>query len=110
MEWSIEYYSERLQKEILALPAGILARYLRLADMMTIHGPSLGMPHSRTMGDGLFELRIKSKEGIGRVFYCTMVGRRIVMLHQFIKKTQKTPSTQLQTARQRMKEVCDADA
>jgi len=57
------------------------------------------------MGNGLFELRIKAAEGIARVFYCTVVERRIVFLHQFVKKTDKTPPKELQTARQRMKEV-----
>ena len=57
------------------------------------------------MGDGLFELRIKSMEGIARVFYCTLVGRRIVFLHQFIKKSERTPPNELRIARQRMSEV-----
>ncbi len=57
------------------------------------------------MGDGLFELRCKGAEGIGRAFYCTMVGREIVILHNFIKKTQETPDRELMTARKRLKEV-----
>jgi phage-related protein len=60
------------------------------------------------MGDGLFELRLKAVEGIARVFYCTMIGKRIVMLHQFIKKTDKTPPKELAIARRRLKEVKDA--
>ena len=58
---------------------------------------------------GLFELRLKVAEGIVRVFYCTLVGRRIVMLHQFIKKSEKTPRKALAIARKRMKEVNDAE-
>ena len=68
-------------------------------------GPDLGMPHTRAMGGGLFELRIKAAEGIARVFYCTVVDRRIVILHQFVKKTDKTPPKELEIARRRMKEV-----
>ena len=49
------------------------------------------MPHTRAMGQGLFELRLKAAEGIARIFYCTVSGRTIVMLHQFTKKTDKTP-------------------
>jgi len=67
------------------------------------------MPHTRAMGDGLFELRLKAAEGIGRVFYCTLVGRKIVMLHQFTKKSEKTPRKELEIARRRMKEVKDAE-
>jgi len=71
-------------------------------------GPDLGMPHTRAMGEGLFELRLKAEEGIARVFYCTMVGKKIVMLHQFIKKTDKTSPRELETARRRMREVKNA--
>jgi phage-related protein len=66
------------------------------------------MPHTRAMGEGLFELRLKAAEGIARVFYCTMVGKKIVILHQFIKKTDKTPSKELEIARRRLKEVKNA--
>ena len=110
MNWTITYYSESVQAETLALPAGLLARYLRYSDRMEVYGPDLGMPHTRAMGDGLFELRLKGMEGIARVFYCTVVGRKIVILHQFIKKTDKTPSKELTVARRRMKEVKDAHA
>ena len=55
------------------MPSGFLGRYLRYSDRMEIYGPDLGMPHTRAMGDGLFELRLKAADGIARVFYCTMV-------------------------------------
>lgn len=74
-----------------------------------IYGPDLGMPHTRAMGGGLFELRLQATEGIARVFYCTMIGKRIMILHQFTKKTKKTPPKELGIARRRMKEVKDAD-
>lgn len=108
MNWTITYYSESLQNEILDLPAGFLARFLRYADRMELYGPDLGMPHTRARGEGLFELRLKAAEGIARVFYCTMIGKRIVMLHQFIKKTDKTPPKELAIARRRLKEIKDA--
>ena len=92
MKWNIKYYSESVQEEVLALPAGLLARFLRYADRMEIYGPDLGMPHTRAMGDGLFELRLKSAEGIARVFYCTVVGHNIMILHHYTKKTDKTPA------------------
>jgi phage-related protein len=106
--WTITYFSESLQQEILSMPAGFLARYLRYTDRMEIFGPDLGMPHTRAMGDGLFELRLKAGEGIARVFYCTMAAKKIMVLHQFIKKTDKTPPRELAIARRRMKEVKDA--
>ncbi len=105
MGWEIIYYNDALQKEIKALPAGIQARYIHLTERMCIYGANLGMPHTKAMKDGLFELRMKSQEGIGRVFYCTLVNKRIIMLHTFIKKTKKTPLKELNIAISRMKEV-----
>lgn len=110
MTWTITYYGESVQAEILALPAGFLARYLRYSDRMEVYGPDLGMPQTRAMGDGLFELRLKAAEGVARVFYCTTVGRKIVILHQFTKKTDKTPPKELSKARRRMKEIKDANS
>lgn len=60
------------------------------------------------MGGGLFELRPRGREGIGRVFRCMRVGREIIVLHGFVKKTQETPRAELETALRRMKEVKDA--
>ncbi len=105
MNWTVTFYSDRVEAEILALPAGFLARFIRYAEKMERFGPDLGMPHTRAMGEGLFELRLKAGEGIARVFYCTLVGRRIVFLHQFIKKTDKTPARELDLARSRKKEI-----
>lgn len=107
MTWTITFYSRRVEDEILALSAGYVARFLKYAERMEVFGPDLGMPHTRAMGGGLFELRIKAAEGIARVFYCTVVGRRIVFLHQFVKKSDKTPPKELQLARRRLEEVID---
>ena len=63
-----------------------------------------------SVGDGLFQPRLKGADGIARVFFCTLVGRRIMMLHSFIKKSQKTPLRELEVARKRMKEVKDANS
>ena len=92
MNWEILYYSEALQEEISKLPSGIQARYIRLTERMLVYGPNFGMPHTKSLRGGLFELRMKSKGGIGRVFYCTIVNKKIVMLHSFVKKTDKIPS------------------
>jgi phage-related protein len=105
MNWRILYYSEKVRAEVLTFPAGIRADYMRLTSLMMENGADLRMPHSRAMGNGLFELRPKGSEGIGRVFYCTQVGQTIVMLHTFIKKTQQTPDKELQIALRRLKEI-----
>ena len=103
--WRIVYFNDRVQNDVLSMPSGILADYLRLTEAMALYGADLRMPHSRALGAGLFELRPKGPEGIGRVFYCTQVGRVIVILHSFIKKTQETPDADMRMARKRLKEV-----
>lgn len=109
MSYSIHYYSASVQNVILSLPTTLQARYIGLTDRMRVVGANLGEPHTKAMGDGLFELRLMGAEGIARVMYCTLSGRRIVMLHGFIKKTQKTPHAELEIAMRRMKEVKHAE-
>jgi phage-related protein len=105
VRWTVTYYSEQVQQEVLSMPRGILARYLRYVELMEKHGIDLRSPHSEPMAGGLFELRPKAAEGIGRVFYCTVKGSTIVILHSFVKKSMKTPKRELDIARQRLKEV-----
>ncbi|NCV72415.1 MAG: type II toxin-antitoxin system RelE/ParE family toxin [Burkholderiaceae bacterium] len=104
MRYSIVYYSQEVQEEIMNLPVTLQARFIGLTDRMMEHGPNLGLPHTDAFGGGLFELRLKGAEGIARVFFCLIVKQKIVMLHSFIKKTQKTPDKELKLAKQRMKE------
>jgi len=106
MPWTIDYYSEAVRLEIEALPVGIRAAYARLTDLLEEFGLDLRMPHSRAMGGGLYELRPRGREGIARVFYCTLVGQRILILHSFIKKTHGMPTRELALARRRQREVC----
>ena len=105
MDYAIEYYSDAVAEEVLALPDTLAARYVVLTRRMVAVGPNLGLPHTDAIGDGLFELRLKGQEGIARVFFCTRVGRRVMVLNSFIKKTRKTPRREIETARKRMKEV-----
>lgn len=106
---AIIYYNDEIKEEILNLPDTLLARYLKLTDLMEQYGANLGEPHTKAMKGGLFELRLKGKEGIARVFYCTKVGKKIYMLHSFIKKSQKTPPKELDKAKKRMQEVMKND-
>jgi phage-related protein len=105
MDYVITYYSEAVQRDILALPDTLAARYIVLTRRMIVLGPNLGAPHTKAFGQGLFELRLKGAEGIARVFFCALVGQRIVMLHCFVKKSEKTPRRERQIAEARMKEV-----
>lgn len=103
--WTILFFNDRVQREIEEWPVGIYADFLRVTELLEEGGLDLRMPHSRAMKDGLFELRCKGSEGIGRAFYCTRVGRELIILHSIIKKTQATPAKDLELARKRLKEV-----
>ncbi|AZQ54931.1 type II toxin-antitoxin system RelE/ParE family toxin [Burkholderia cenocepacia] len=107
--YEIQFFNERVALGVASLPTTLLARYFALADRMERYGPNLGEPHSRSMGNGLYEMRLKGVEGIARVFYCAIVERRIVMPHCYVKKTPRTPLKELEIARRRLKEVRDGN-
>lgn len=106
--FNIFYYNQSVKDDVEDFPPGIKKRYFNLTDRMIEYGPNLGEPHTKALGGGLFEIRAKSGEGIGRAFYCTVISRKIVVLHAFIKKSQKTPKNDLDIAKKRMKEVQNA--
>jgi len=105
VDYTINYYSEAVQEQIMELPDTLAARYIVLTRRMIALGPNIGEPHTKAFGDGLFELRLKGAEGIARVFFCALVGKRIVMLHSFIKKSERTPTREREVAETRMKEI-----
>ena len=105
MAYEVEYFHPRVLEAIEAWPVDVLANYAHLVELLAEHGPDLRLPHSRAMGDGLFEIRPRGREGIGRALYCFRLGRRIVVLHAFIKKTAQTPERDLKLARKRLKEI-----
>lgn len=107
MNWKITFYSDKVEQETLALPAGILASFLRIAELIEEFGPDLGRPHTAPLGKGLFEIRAKGKEGIARSVFCTVKGQEIVILLSAVKKSNTLPKRLMATAQKRMKEVQD---
>lgn len=105
MAFSVEYFHARVLAEIGSWPVDVLADYARIVELLVAHGPNLKLPYSRAFDDGLFELRPRGRSGIGRVSYCFLVGRRVVVLHAFIKKAQQTPDHEIKLARKRLKEI-----
>ena len=105
MAFQIEYFHPRVLAEIESWPVDVLADYARLAELLSEHGPNLRLPHSRAFGDGLFELRPRGRSGIGRALDCFLLGKRIIVVHAFIKKSQETPDKALKLARKRVKEL-----
>lgn len=104
-KWTIEYYSQDVIDWLNDLPVGLRASYVKLMELLKEFGMDLRLPHSRAIGQGLFELRLKAKEGIARVLYCTLINPKIMVLHSFKKKTEKTPRSVLAIATNRMKEL-----
>ena len=105
MQWTIQYYNQSVKEDSRDLPISIKAKFEAIMDKMIEHGPDLGLPFTKAMGKGMFEIRAKSQEGIARGMFCTISGNTIVILHVFLKKTQATPKKELDLAIKRMKEV-----
>lgn len=103
--WKISFFDQKVESKTLRFPAGILGNLLHILEMIEEFGPALGAPYTASMGGGLFEIRARGKEGIGRSLFCTVKGREIVILHSFIKKTRKIPKKELEMARKKLKEL-----
>ena len=91
------------EPELAALPADLRARFLHIAELLEEFGPQqVGLPHVRPLADKLWEMRMQGRDGIARAVYVAIQGRRLLVLHVFVKKTQATPRSALTTARKRM--------
>lgn len=106
MTWTVEYLNSNVKRELLVLPKDMQARFLHITALLEEFGPRLvGMPHVRSLGRKLWEIRMSGQSGIGRAIYITLHGQRIVILHAFVKKTQRTSKRAIQLALQRRKEI-----
>ncbi|GMR04416.1 MAG: type II toxin-antitoxin system RelE/ParE family toxin [Thermodesulfobacteriota bacterium] len=105
--WTV-HYDSRLEDWLDGIPPEIKARILRIVDMLAAYGPqNVREPYVKPVRGHkkMFEIRAKGKDGIARVFYFTFTGRKIILVHGFIKKSAKTPAREIETASRRMKEV-----
>lgn len=108
MSWTV-ILDERLESWLNDIPKDIKARIINIVDLLVEHGPqNVREPYVKHLQGKLYEIRAKGKDGIARVFYFAITGQRIVLLHGFIKKTQKTPKRELAIAVARMKEILEA--
>jgi len=104
--WRVEILNETVVAEIAALPADMQARFLRLSERIGQAGlESLGEPHVKHLEGKLWELRLTGRDGIARALYVTAIGRRVVVVRAFVKKTQRTPPAEIQLALRRAKEI-----
>lgn len=104
--WSVEILNESVEAELFSLPKDMQARFLRISELLETFGPQrVGLPHVRPLGEKLWEMRLTGKDGIGRVIYTAASGQRLIVLHAFVKKTQKTPRHAIEIALRRSKEI-----
>jgi len=106
MPWRVETLDKRVDRELSKLAKDVFAHFLRIAELLEEYGPdAVGMPHVKHLSNGLWEMRMKGKDGIARAIYVKAHERRLVVVHAFVKKSQKTPRTALETALKRAREV-----
>lgn len=105
MKWRIDVHPKG-KEEIELLSIKIRAKLEHILNLLQEYGPSyVHEPYVKHLRDKLWEIRLKDPTGITRVLYILAHKRRIILLHAFIKKTQKTPKGSLETALQRIREV-----
>ncbi len=92
-----------VQKLIQGLEKPSISKFSRLIDLLEQFGNQLSMSYSKKIGDSLFELRIRGRQEV-RIFYTFHQGRA-VLLHGFVKKSQKTPTREIETARNHLKKL-----
>ena len=106
MPWAVQFHDEDVQAALGALPRDMRARFERIVDLIQSHGlEKVREPYVKHLEGPLWEMRMRGKDGIARAVYVTAVGHRIVVVHVFVKKTQKTPRREIETALKRAKEV-----
>jgi len=106
MRWTVETLNENVDAEIELLPLYLQGRFLQILERVQLVGlEKMREPHIKHIEGKLWELRAKAADGIARGLYITAAGKRLIILHVFVKKSQKMPKTALNIARQRMQEV-----
>jgi phage-related protein len=104
--WQVEILDRRVERELDSLAIDIRQRFLRIVELIQEHGlDAMHEPHIKHLENRLWEMRMKGRDGIARAIYVTASGHRVVVVHAFTKKTQKTPHQALEVARKRAKEV-----
>lgn len=103
MSICIEFYSKEngdcpVAEFISKLDKKMTARVIRSIDLLEQHGNDLRSPYSKAIKDGIFELRTQQGSDITRVFYFFFVGNKAVITNGFVKKTQKTPPSEIARA------------
>ena len=112
MQWEVEFYKDRnnhnpLKEFLDDLPVAVRAKVVRILALLAEQGVLLKEPYTRQIRNKIRELRIKDNLGHIRVLYFTFTGKRFVLLHGFLKKTDKTPEREIEVAEKRMKDFIE---
>jgi phage-related protein len=106
MQWTVETLDDRVDEELNALPADMRERFVRIARLLEEFGPQhVREPYVKSLEGKVWEMRMKGRDGIARAAYVAATGRRLVVLHVFVKKTQKTSRAAIETALRRAREA-----
>jgi phage-related protein len=106
MKWTVTFLNDGVRLELEAFPHDIVASFLRITRLIEAGGLHLvHEPYVKHLEGPVWEMRMKGKDGIARAAYVTATGRRVVVVHVFPKKTQKTPRREIEIALRRAKEV-----
>jgi len=105
-EWRVETLDRRVDRELAELAADVRARFIRISQLLISQGPErVHEPYVKALGGKLWEMRMKGRDGIARAIYMAAAGRRLVVLHVFVKKSEKAPRNALDLAVARAKEA-----
>jgi phage-related protein len=106
MRWAVGFLDEEAKAALDAFPADIRASFQRIVELIQANGlERVREPYLKHLEGPLWEMRLKGKSGIVRAAYVTASGMRIVVVHVFAKKTQKTPRREIIQALKKAKEV-----
>ncbi len=97
----VQFLDGRVEKFIDSLEKETIARVLRTIDLLQNFGPALGPPHSKKIESHLFELRVRGRQDV-RILYA-FHGGVAMLVHGFVKKSQRIPSKEIKIARHRLK-------
>jgi phage-related protein len=106
MEWTVVYRNDDVRAEIEILAVDLRSKFQRIVELVRSKGlEQVREPYIKHLEDKLWEMRLIGRDNIARVIYVTASGRRVVVLHAFIKKSDKSPRRALAIARARAKDV-----
>lgn len=104
--WTVEYLNDQAEAEVEALPQDMRASFQRIVGLIRAAGlERIGHPYVKHVEGKIWEMRLTGRAGIARSLYITAIGRRVVVLRTFVKKTQKTPPREIELALERAKEI-----